>query len=356
MMINDNEKILLLDQDDRLLNELKQSEVSQLNYQISSESSHFIEQIQAWQPGILLINAEIVQNPTDLFEKIKKINNGKADIIISCETNSNELKNLCHKYEIYDYIFQPVFLPEITNKIKSKVRQREESAKLTSLNQKLKFEHSILAKYFSDDLVEKLLNEEISAEFGGTNLQASILFFDLRNSTSIAEKIEPALFSEFLSEIFTDTMDLIYGNKGSVNKMLGDGLLATFGCPVASDDDPFNCVKTAIQIQDYLRTYNDVKPDYLKEDVRAGIGISTGNVFAGNIGSVRRMEYTVLGDPVNLASRLESLTKETGFNILMDDTTYEIVKNRTETMQIDHNEVRGKEDKVSIYALNGILE
>ncbi len=185
----------------------------------------------------------------------------------------------------------------------------------------------------------------------GTHLNASMLFFDLRGSTTIAEKLEPMIFSEFLSELFTDIMDLIYGNGGTVNKIMGDGIFATFGCPETTGDDAYQCTKTALQIREYLNTFNDVRPSYLEHEIKCGIGISTGKVFAGNIGSIRRMEYTVLGDAVNTASRLESLTKDIGHDILIDGNTYNILKDRIniETTEISH--VKGKTEVLKIFKL-----
>lgn len=158
-------------------------------------------------------------------------------------------------------------------------------------------------------------------------------------------------FFEFLSELFTDIMDLVYGNGGSVNKIMGDGILATFGCPTTTGDDAFQCVKTALQIREYLNTFNDVRPDYLDNNIKCGIGIVSGKVFAGNIGSVRRMEYTVLGDAVNTASRLETLTKEVQHDILIDENTYHKIKDRINFSKILIDHVKGKKDAIEIFKL-----
>ncbi|MDO8454104.1 MAG: adenylate/guanylate cyclase domain-containing protein [Sulfurimonas sp.] len=228
--------------------------------------------------------------------------------------------------------------------------------KIEELEQKLQRYKSIFLRYFADETIEEFLEGGTLQNLSGQNIEVSMLFFDLRGSTAIAEKLEPIVFSEFLSELFTDVMDLIYGNGGSVNKMIGDGILATFGCPSSKGDDTYQCVKTALQIREYLHTFNDVRPDYLQNDIRCGVGIATGQVFAGSIGSIRRMEYTVLGDAVNVAARLETLTKELKHDILIDGNTYNKLVNRIGVEKAMLNRVKGKTETLEIFKLLRLLE
>ncbi|GAB4428951.1 MAG: hypothetical protein OHK0011_11230 [Turneriella sp.] len=224
------------------------------------------------------------------------------------------------------------------------------------MKQRLNHERRLLTKYFSEDIVEGILQDEHANSLSGRHQEATIMFFDVRKSTTIAENLEPQIFAEFLSEFFTDIMDLVYGNHGSVNKLLGDGIMATFGCPVPSANDVLNAAKCALQIRNHLATFNDVRPDYIKEPIRVGMGIATGKVFAGNIGSVRRMEYTVLGDPVNLASRLESMTKEAGVDILIDGNTRHRLGNLIKCRKVQHQGVRGKLQEIEIFSLDELLK
>jgi adenylate cyclase len=228
--------------------------------------------------------------------------------------------------------------------------------RINELEEKLKRYKSVFLRYFADETIEEFLESGALQNLSGAHVDVSMLFFDLRGSTAIAEKLEPIVFSEFLSELFTDIMDLIYGNGGSVNKMLGDGILATFGCPSSTGDDAYQCAKTALQIREYLHTFNDVRPDYLENDVRCGVGIASGKVFAGSIGSIRRMEYTVLGDAVNVAARLETLTKELKHDILIDGNTYHILRDRISTEKAGVNYVKGKSEALEIFKLFNLLE
>jgi PAS domain S-box-containing protein len=186
--------------------------------------------------------------------------------------------------------------------------------------------------------------------------RATILFFDIRNSTGIAEKMDPEVFAQFLNDILTDIMDLVYGCKGSVNKLIGDGLMAAFGAPLSTGQDAQNAVEAAREIHHYLRTFNDVRPPYLSGPVAAGLGIATGTVFAGVIGSVRRQEYTVLGDAVNIASRLEHLTRSAAEKVLMDEATYHEVKDIFPCRKAFSGRVRGRTGSILIYGLNASRE
>lgn len=232
----------------------------------------------------------------------------------------------------------------------------EESQRLIDEKKKIQEERinflndsMLLANYLSDDLI-KYVNETGENPLVNKKMQATILFFDIRHSTKIAEKLESDVFANFLSEIFTDIMDLIYGNHGFVNKMLGDGIMATFGCPISIDNDAANAVQTAQTIVKYLDSFNLVRPDFLVAPVSIGIGVATGTVFTGVIGSVRRQEYTVLGDAVNIASRLESLTKQLNTAIVIDENTYNLLQDKSHWTIHNNVEIRGRESKISVYS------
>lgn len=226
---------------------------------------------------------------------------------------------------------------------------------LRIIKEKIEKEKSLLSRYFSKDLVTALFDGDISTDPGGTTTTASVLFCDLRHSTNIAESIEPSQFWDFLNNLFTDITDIIFGEGGAVNKFLGDGILATFGCPRPLEDDAWHCVQVAVKIRKYLNTFNQFKPSFLKLPIQLGIGITRGKLFAGNIGSVNRMEFTVLGDPVNLASRLESLTKKGNMDILMDGNLYDRVNELVKVKKVNIQNIRGKIIETQVYFLEKTL-
>jgi len=229
-------------------------------------------------------------------------------------------------------------------------RLKEEKHRLREERRNLVSDTQLLSRYMTDDMLDYIQKTGRNPLETGM-VKATILFFDIRNSTGIAEKLRPEEFASFLSDILTDVMDLVYGCQGSVNKLLGDGLMASFGVPMSSGTDAFNAVEAAQKIVEYLRTFNDVRPGFLVDEVAAGIGIATGTVFAGVIGSVRRQEYALLGDPVNIASRLESLTKSLDETVLMDEETFVEIKDRFLCKPLLRAKLRGRETAVKLYGL-----
>ena len=151
-----------------------------------------------------------------------------------------------------------------------------------------------------------------------------------------------------------DMMDLIFGHQGSVNKLMGDGILATFGCPKSFGDDAGNALSCALQIEKHLLTYNSMRPDYLNADVKIGIGVATGLLFSGMVGSMHHLEYTVLGDPVNVASRLQALSKQTDSDILTDSVTLTSSSQVFDVSRIETNKIAGRSGTIEIYEVNGM--
>ena len=307
--------------------------------------------VTEWRPDLILMDLHLPGiTGIEVTERLRKSHAGKKTPIIMMSGSFEEAR-VVEAFEkgVDEYINKPLRMKELAIRITSMLRLKRNE-------QQLEKEKSILTRYFSEDFVEQVLQEKIDANLGGTKLTASIMFFDLRYSTRVGEELDPHDFSEFMNNILTDVMDLVFGNKGSVNKMLGDGLMATFGCPVPGEKDTWNAVKCALDIREYLRTYNEVRPDYLKDPVRAGIGIATGKIFAGNIGSVRRMEYTVMGDSVNTAARLEALTKKAGKDIFIDGPTRDALQDflRVRPVKVQSG-IRGKLQEVRVFYLDSMV-
>ena len=166
-------------------------------------------------------------------------------------------------------------------------------------------------KYMTSSVMDHLLAGKVA--LGGESLRVTILFSDIRSFTTISESMDPQHLVALLNEYFTEMVSIVMDEGGVVDKYIGDAIMAVFGAPVPKPEDAVNAVRAAVRMRRALRTLNE-RLDIARDiaPLRTGIGIHTGEVVAGNIGSERRMEYTVIGDAVNLASRLESSTKELG--------------------------------------------
>ncbi len=210
---------------------------------------------------------------------------------------------------------------------------------------------STLCRYVTREIAEEVMKQKGQMRLGGTRAPISILFSDIRNFTSISERHEPEKIVEFLNDYFALMVHEIFAQQGTLDKFMGDGIMAVFGAPISRPDDPLRAVRAARGMRHALRGFNARQRAKGGVEVDIGIGISHGESISGNIGSEQRMEYTVIGDSVNLASRLEGLTKNHPYKILINDRIYEQVKDEFECVLIGEERVKGKAETVQVYGV-----
>jgi len=208
-------------------------------------------------------------------------------------------------------------------------------------------ERQALERFLSGAIVERILSNPDQVHLGGENQIATILFSDIRGFTRMSEKMEPQEVVELLNEYFTEMTDLIFENGGTLDKYLGDGIMALFGAPITKPDDTLRAVKTAIEMQKSLARLNADWEAQGKRSLRMGVGINTGPITAGNIGSSKRMDYTVIGDAVNLASRL--CANAAGGQILISESTFQTIDQNLPARRLAPILVKGKETPVEVY-------
>jgi adenylate cyclase len=209
-----------------------------------------------------------------------------------------------------------------------------------------------MSRYMSKTVVDQLM-ESGEAVLGGTGRDVSVLFSDIRGFTSISERLGAKETVALLNEYFTDMVDIVFAHNGVLDKYIGDMIMAVFGSVIQSKDDASNAVLVGNKMMTALHHLNQRRAARGGETITIGVGISTGNVVAGNIGSLKRMEYTVIGDRVNLAERLESANKFYGTSILMCDATYAATRHHEPARMIDLIRVRGRDTPVAIYEALG---
>lgn len=165
-------------------------------------------------------------------------------------------------------------------------------------------QRSALERFLSPEVVEMIAANRFEVKLGGQNQKVSVMFADIRGFTTISEKMAPERVVEILNEYFTRVTDIIFDNGGTLDKYLGDGVMALFGAPISKGNDAARAVRTAVAIQRLVKELNRDAAARDWPELKVGIGINTGIVTAGNIGSPRRLDYTVVGDTVNTAARL----------------------------------------------------
>ncbi len=207
-------------------------------------------------------------------------------------------------------------------------------------------------RLLSPNLVEQLVAGKLHLEKGGENREVTILISDIRGFTSMSETKEPAEIVHMLNEYFEVMVDVLFRCQGTLDKYVGDEIMALFGAPVDMPDAPLHAVRCALDMQKALREFNRTRLAESLEPIKIGIGINTGRVVTGAIGSSRTLQYTAIGDPVNTASRLCSIAK--AGEIILSENTMRIVQNAVDAIALPAVRVKGKAEELRIYNVLGM--
>jgi adenylate cyclase len=223
---------------------------------------------------------------------------------------------------------------------------------------KKKFVKEAFSKYLAPQVVELVLEDPTKLQVGGERKEVTILFSDLRGFTHFSENMDPKVLTQFLNEYLSEMTEIIFQHEGTLDKYIGDAIMAFWGAPIDQKDHVERAWKAAVAMKKRL---DEIAPDFKKRygiDVSAGIGINSGLVSVGNMGSKRIFEYTVIGDHVNLASRLESLTRLYGGDILSTELTRERlpadIQNQFHTRTLDSVIVKGKTKAVDLIQISEV--
>ncbi len=207
----------------------------------------------------------------------------------------------------------------------------------------------IFQKYVPPEIIDEVLKTKGEKLLVGKKQIATILFSDIRSFTSISEKLSADELVTSLNTYFNIMVSIIIEHRGIIDKFIGDAIMAIFGAPVLHDDDPLQAVLTALSMLESLKSFNRKQTLAGKPPFKIGIGLNTGEVVIGNIGSQQKLDYTCIGDMVNLASRLEGLTKLYQTPIIISEYTYNESKSEIMAREIDSVRVKGKAKPVKIY-------
>ncbi|MEW6617893.1 MAG: adenylate/guanylate cyclase domain-containing protein [bacterium] len=237
------------------------------------------------------------------------------------------------------------------------IKSKDELGELTfsfnrmarSLKEKQLMKHTF-ERYVTKEVADTILQNIEGVRLGGEYREVTTLFVDIRGFTQVSEKLSAEKIVHLLNEFFTMMVEVVFKYEGTVDKFMGDGLMAIYGAPIKHEDDALRAVKTAIEMKEMLNEFNK----NLKESIHIGAGITSGEVVVGNIGSERRMEYTAIGMRVNLAARLQNLAQKD--QILLDKNTYLKIASLVNLLKLEPIMIKGLEEPIEVYEAINLKE
>jgi class 3 adenylate cyclase len=248
-----------------------------------------------------------------------------------------------------DYITKPFSPRELTARIDARLRTKAETDNLRKTQETIR---QTFERFVSPAVVEKLLHDPSHLRLGGQLQEVSVLFFDLEGFTAFSERTPPEKVLTTLNNYLALVVSVIQSYAGTVNKFLGDGVMALYNTPLSQADHALRAVRTALQVRDSLREF----ADQLEADQRMlmNVGIHTGQAVIGNIGTPQLMEFTAIGDAVNVAARLQGLAS--GGRILISEATWQQVRGRIFAQPMGQQVVKNRREPVMVYEVVHLRE
>ena len=214
----------------------------------------------------------------------------------------------------------------------------------------------VFSRYLHPKVIDELITDQGMIEMGGKEVDATVLFTDIADFTTFSEGVSANQLVSHLNDYFEGLTSTVLDNRGLLDKYTGDGIMALFGVPAGSENHAYDACSAALLYRNSKkREINENSPAADKFAVNTRIGINTGMIVAGNIGSNKRMDYTAIGDAVNLAARLEGVNKYYGTSVIISDSTYKMIKDMFICRELDALKVKGKNEPTIIYELQNFL-
>jgi adenylate cyclase len=209
-----------------------------------------------------------------------------------------------------------------------------------------------ISRLIPPSVVEQVLKGELTIEKGGRQTEVTMLFSDIRGFTTMSDGRPPQEIVNTLNEYFEVMVDILFKYSGTLDKFVGDEIIGLFGAPIAIDDAPFKAVSCALAMLQGLEEFNRTRAAENQAAIRIGVGINTGNVITGSIGSTRALQYTAIGDAMNVASRLVNVASSG--EIIISENTYRHIVGRVEATALPPVKVKGKAEELKVYRITGL--
>lgn len=214
-----------------------------------------------------------------------------------------------------------------------------------------RFIKSAFSQYLSPDVIENIVDNPSLLQLGGETREITSFFSDVAGFSTISEKLTAQQLTSLLNEYLTEMTNIVLENKGTVDKYEGDAIISFFGAPMSLENHAYSCCLTAVQMQKRLEVLREKWRSEGRDELYVRIGMNSGNAMVGNMGSTMRMDYTAMGDTINLASRLEGANKYYKTYTMISSRTYEMIKDAFEVRELDKIRVVGKNEPITVYEL-----
>jgi len=334
---------LLIVDDNKVNRILLARAVEQLGHQIETADNgrQALEKLRGGSFDLVLLDIEMPE--MDGYQVLEACleDNELRNIPVIMTSSLDEVDSVvkCIELGAEDYLNKPVnsiLLRARVNASLEKKQLRDEQRKL-------------VRTFATKEVAEELLTTGFS--LGGKFVDASVMFTDIRSFTTLTESRPPAEITEILNDYYALMFDAITSHGGSVNQMIGDGLMAIFGAPVHYEDHADRAVRSGLEMLELLEGFNQNQTVQKRPQIKIGIGIASGQMIAGFTGTQHRATYTCVGDTVNLAARIESHTKVAGQPFLIDKFTREALSIDVQTEDLGDTIFKGKNQAIKIFAV-----
>jgi class 3 adenylate cyclase len=308
----------------------------------ANDGKEGMEKLRSGEFDLMLLDIEMPEmNGFEVLEAcLKDVELRQIPIIMTSAMEELDAVVKCVELGAEDYLTKPVnpiLLRARVNASLEKKRLRDEQRKL-------------FRTFATKEVAEELLRTGFS--LGGKQVSGSVLFADIRSFTTIAESQDPAETIDLLNQYFSLMFDAITNNGGTVNQVIGDGLMAVFGAPIFFEDHAEKAVRAALQMLEQLKVFNRDLLAQGKNQIHIGIGIASGDMVAGYTGTQSRAIYTCIGDTVNLASRIEEYTKEALRPLLIDNYTRQGLAEHFKVEELGKIMFKGKNQAIKVFAVS----
>lgn len=311
------------------------------------DGPHALAVIQEYMPDLVILDVNMPgMSGFDVMTALKA-DEATAQIPVLMLTALADVENRVHGLGLGadDYLSKPFNPRELVARVNARLRAKGETDDLRATQELIR---STFERFVAPQVVERLLRDPMQVKLGGTLQEVTIMFADLEGFTSISEFTDPEMLLSVLNHYHTLIVNIIQRFGGTVDKFIGDGVMALYNTPLPQKDHALRAVRTALQIRESLpKFYEDFEPEY---QMRINFGIHTGMAVIGNVGTPQIMDFTAVGDTVNLAARLQDISDEG--QILVSLSTYEQVADHVTARPVGYLDIKGRKEPVMAYTIS----